>query len=85
MKQYVVFVCDKCGRESRTQEEIELCQAKHLGLNNLDDYRQWKLMSDYAKHCTARFSTQNNQELRDLEEVAYKELLAFEKEHGMKV
>lgn len=83
MRTYSMFVCDVCGKESRDQEAIELCQANHLGLCNLEDYRKWKLLDGYAKACTAKLSYTNNQALRDLEEEAYNELLAFEKEHKM--
>ena len=84
MKQYTMFICDVCGKESRDQDEVELCQAQHLGLSSLEDYKKWQLLSRAAKDCTARLSYTNNQKLRDLEDEAYKELLSFEKEHQMR-
>jgi len=82
---YQTFVCENCGKESRKHKEIEICEAFHLGLNNIEDYQRWKLLDDYAKECTRRLSYQSNQNLRDTEEDAYKKLLAFEKEHKMNI
>ncbi len=32
MKSYPVYVCEKCGRESRNRQNILCCEAEHLGL-----------------------------------------------------
>lgn len=83
MKIHHMYECNKCGKTSKSKEEIDLCEAQHIGLNNLEDYSKWMLLNSYAKACTAKLSLQSNERLRDLEEIAYRELLAFEKEHDM--
>lgn len=85
MKSYTIFVCERCGYESPAPEYVELCEAKHFGLLNLEDYRKWKLLDGYAKACTAKLATTSNSELCPKEEDVYNELLDFEKEHKMKV
>lgn len=84
MKIHYIYECEMCGKTSRNKEEIDLCEAQHMGLNNLEDYSKWMLLNSYAKACTAKLSHESNERLRDLEEVAYRELLAFEKEHDMR-
>lgn len=83
MKIHYIYECEKCRKTSRSKEEIDLCEAQHMGLKNLEDYSKWMLLNSYAKACTAKLSLESNERLRDLEEIAYRELLAFEKEHDM--
>lgn len=85
MKMYQVYVCEKCGFESKLQDDIELCEAKHMGLTKLEEKHQWDALSSFAKYCTSKLATTSNEELRNAEERAYEALLSFEKEHGMKV
>lgn len=83
MRMYQVYVCNKCGFESRDQLAVELCEAKHMGLSTLEEKHQWDALSLFAQYCTAGLSTTNNETLRNAEEKAYQELLAFEKKHNM--
>lgn len=80
MKVYQMYVCDKCGFESRNLVDVDLCEARHMGLT-LDEKHQWELLDSTAKRCTATLSTTNNETNRNLEEEAYRKLFAFEKEH----
>lgn len=85
MKMYNIYVCEKCGKESRNRDGIYLCEANHVGLPTISDYETWKLLNEYAQACTSKLSTTNNEDLRKKEEDAYEKLFAFEKEHNMKV
>ena len=44
MKQYTMYVCETCGKESRNRKAIQECEAGHLGLTWLEylDYRNLK-------------------------------------------
>lgn len=85
MYQYTVHVCGVCGNKSIDREDIELCEAKHIGLYTLGEYHTYLAMVNYAKYCTAKLNGQSNQKLRDAETKAYNALLAFEKKHNMTV
>ena len=32
MKQHIIYECEKCGKQSKSREEIMICDATHLGL-----------------------------------------------------
>lgn len=32
MKQYIIYECENCGKQSKDREEIMICEAAHLGL-----------------------------------------------------
>ena len=83
MKTYLMCVCSICGKESKIKEEIELCEAKHMGLNSLDDYYVWKRLSTSAKNCTGSRCISSNNDTREAEDNAYKLLDQFEKEHNV--
>ena len=83
MKQYTVYVCDVCEKESEDHDEIELCQAQHLKLGSLKNYHSYNALKDYAKYCTYLVGNNANDETRAVEDQAYKDLLKFEREHNM--
>jgi len=83
MRQKVVFICEQCGKESISRDEIWQCEAADLGLTTqeLDLYRT---LQGRAESWAAILSRTNNQENRDAEEAVIRELLEFEQEHGIK-
>lgn len=32
MKQYIIYECEKCGKQSKDRNEIMMCEAAHFGL-----------------------------------------------------
>jgi len=83
MKTYQVYVCEECGRESRSKENILQCEAEHLGLS-IEEKNEY----DYLKNLVERWSfTANricNQETRSALDSCITRLLAFEVEHNLK-
>ena len=83
MRMYQVYVCDCCGRESRSRDEIELCEAKHIGLQSIEEKHEY----DALKAATAYFASvvysRSNEETRAAYDVAIEKQLAFEAEHGI--
>lgn len=83
MKMYQIYVCDECGFESKDRDAVELCEAKHIGLNTLEemhDYNALKLAVAYFKSVLSK--TKNEQT-----EAAYNhyvdKLVMFEQKHGL--
>lgn len=85
MKQYTVYVCEKCGKESRLPIHIESCEAKHVGLHNLSDYGEWLDLKSRCRQATWEVGQHANNETRAKEDRVYKELLEFEHSHNMTV
>ena len=83
MKTYLMYVCSICGKESKIKEDIELCEANHMGLDNLDDYYVWKRLAASARNCTGTRCISNNDNTRDAEDKSYELLDQFEKGHNL--
>jgi predicted nucleic acid binding AN1-type Zn finger protein len=83
MKKYTVYVCEKCGKESRNFDDIKLCEAKHIGLNTLEDKHAYDTLKSKAAKATARRCSTNNEQTQQAEDAAYNLLIAFEKEHNV--
>jgi len=84
MKNYPMYVCETCNKESPNKEEIELCEGRHLGLTTLEDKRTYDALLHNAKHASYVVSVSNNPENRKAEDIAIERLLEFEKEHNIK-
>lgn len=77
-----VYICDVCGKESISKDDILLCESQHFGLTPKEKER-W----DYLKYQVEAWSrvvskTSNNRTRSALDDWTVK-LLAFEAEHGM--
>lgn len=83
MKMYQVYVCETCGYESRVQDEVELCEAKHIGLQSLEDKHAYDALQGLVKHCSQVVSVRSNEQTRAAYDKAIRDLIAFEKEHNM--
>lgn len=83
MKSYLVFACESCGFTSRNKEEVELCEAKHIGLSSLEELRHYKKLKERAIQCGYVVSVSNNEQTRREYDAAIDELLIFEKAHGI--
>lgn len=56
MTQKTIFTCDVCGFESTNQEEVELCQARHVGLLSVKEYRAYNAIKSYVKFLDDKLS-----------------------------
>lgn len=83
MKIYQTYVCETCGFESRNHEEVELCEAKHIGLTNLEDKHAYDSLKMLAEYCGSVISKTKNEETEKAFDEAINKLIAFEKEHGI--
>ena len=83
MKIYRMYVCETCKIESKNHEEIELCEARHMGLHSLEDKRKWDELDKNAAKATAFRCKSNNEQTRREEDIAYEKLFGFEKEHNI--
>ena len=83
MKQYIVYVCETCGFESKNYNEMREHESTHLGLSvkEMNIYKKLKLD---ACNMGILVSFTNNKETRSKFDKAIEDLTAFEKEHGIK-
>ena len=82
MRQYTMFVCETCGYESRSFDDMEQHEANHLGLTvkELHDYNALKSFAEYMGHTIANA---NNEETRKKFDKAIEDLVNFEIEHHL--
>lgn len=83
MRMYQVYVCECCGKESQSHDEIELCEATHMGLS-VAEKRTWDALKSAAKYFGSVVSTRNNEQTRAAYDKAIEELVSFEQSHGIK-
>lgn len=83
MNQYTVYVCDKCGKESEDHDEIELCEAHHMGLQTLEEKHTYETLKSLAVYYGSVLYHTNNERTRKAYDDACEKLAAFEREHKM--
>lgn len=83
MKQYTMYVCETCGYESRSFEEMEKHEASHLGLT-VNELHSYNALKSFAKYMGGVISHTSNEETRAKYDKAIEDLWAFEKEHNIK-
>ena len=83
MKQYTVYVCSKCGKESKDHDEIELCEAHHMGLQTLEEKHTYDSLKALASYCGSFLYDTNNERTREAFDNACAALENFEREHKM--
>lgn len=82
MKRYQIYVCEVCGKESRDRDEIERCEASHLGLS-VEEKHAWDALKYIAQSCGSIVYDTNNRKTRAAYDKAIEKLVEFEKEHGL--
>lgn len=85
MRVYRTYVCDICGKESPIQEDIELCEGIHAGLNSIAEVREYKALTTNARQAISMVLSYNNDRTRTDVDVAINKMLQFEEIHKMKV
>ena len=85
MKIYQVFMCEGCGKESKIREDIELCEAQHIGLSTIEEKHDYDYLDFNIKNLSGIVNRTNNEQTRQELDTAIEKLLKFEKDHNMKV
>lgn len=83
MRMYQVYVCETCGHESLDRDEVELCEARHMGLDNLHDKHTYDALKSHARDCGALVMYTKNNQTEAAFDDAINKLVAFEKERGI--
>lgn len=84
MRTYLYFVCQICGKRAFRKEQIDLCEARHLGLETAQQKRYYsKLIDKYNLYRQSwkkkpRKATQNQ-----MLKISNK-IKKFEQEHNIK-
>lgn len=83
MRMRQVYVCDFCRHESTDRDEVELCEAKHMGLQSIEEKHQYDALKSAAAHFASVVYSTNNEKTRAAYDTAIKKLLDFEVKHGL--
>lgn len=83
MRSYTVYVCEKCGFESRDASLVEKCEARHMGLT-VEELRDYSKLKSTAAHAGAILASVSNEATRKKFDDAIDELTKFEIEHNIK-
>lgn len=82
MRMYQVYICEHCGKESKSCEEIEVCEAAHMGLSVAEKH-SWDALKSAARYFGSVVSTTNNEKTRAAYDNAVEKLVSFEQSHGI--
>jgi hypothetical protein len=82
MKQYITYICEKCNKESRNANDIEECEAGHLGLT-IDEKLKYDALQEIVRRRSYTVSVTKNEKTDKEFEDAIIEILAFERKHGI--
>ena len=81
MRMYQVYVCEHCGKESTSCEDIEACEASHMGLS-VEEKHSWDALKS-AAYFGSDVATTNNEKTRAAYDEAIEKLVSFEQAHGI--
>lgn len=82
MKQYIIYECEKCGKQSEDREEIMICEATHFGLT-VAEKQEWESLKEKVRYKSAIVSSCKNEQTDKEFDDAIEELMNFENEHGI--
>lgn len=80
MRMYQVYVCEHCGKESTSSEDIEVCEASHMGLS-VEEKNSWDALKSAAAYFGSIVATTNNEKTRAAYDKAIEKLVSFEQAH----
>lgn len=83
MRQYTMYVCETCGYESRSFDDIEQHEANHLGLT-VKELHDYNALKSFARYMGSTVANTNNEETRKKFDKAIEDLVNFEMEHHIK-
>lgn len=82
MKKYTVYVCEVCGYESTSFDDISEHEAEHLGLT-VEEWHRYEKLKSFVQYMEEIIAGNNNDLTRNKLSEATENLLTFKKEHGM--
>ncbi len=82
MKNYQVYVCEYCGKESREKDDILSCEAQHLGLT-VEEKMEYNSLKSNVLYWSWVVNQTNNESTNSELDNSIMRLLAFENEHGI--
>lgn len=82
MKQYTIYVCETCGYESRSVDDMEAHEAGHWGLT-VTEFHEYNALKSFAKYMSGIVSNTGNADTRGKFEKAIDDLIAFEEAHSI--
>lgn len=82
MIMYQVYICEYCGKESKSYKVIEACEAAHFGLT-VEEKLSWDAMKLLVEYLGSIVLEENNERTRATYDNAIEKLVAFEQLHGI--
>lgn len=82
MRYKSLYVCDVCGREFRSKDDVLKCEASCYGLT-VAQYRQWRKLSDQAERTGYKVGCSSNPTTREAFHLACLALADFEQAHHL--
>lgn len=83
MRMYTVYVCETCEYESKSFDDMEEHEAKHLGLT-VEELHTYSALKSLAEYTGSVVANRNNEKTRAAFDKAVEKLVAFEQEHSIK-
>lgn len=83
MKRYTMYVCETCGYESRSFDDMEEHEASHLGLT-VAELHNYNALKSFARYMGGVISHTSNDKTRAKFDKAIEDLVAFEEAHKIK-
>lgn len=80
MKQYTMHVCETCGYESKSFDDMEKHEANHLGLT-VEELHEYAALRSFAEYISGVISHTNTTKTRAACYRAIADLENFQKEH----
>lgn len=82
MKNFTIYTCDFCGYQSSDFDHMRKHEAAHLGLT-VEEMESYRALRSFAAHMKTMISIRNNERFNKKYDEAVKNVIAFEKEHGI--
>lgn len=82
MKQYIIYECEKCDKQSKDREKIMICEAAHLELT-IAEKQEWEQLKEKVRRKSAIVSSCKNEQTDKEFDDAIAELMEFEKLHDI--
>ena len=75
-----IYKCERCNKTSENIDDIQQCEASHLGLT-LIEYRHYEDLKFRVQAYSEIVIRENNERTRQQRTKAIEKLIEFEKEH----
>lgn len=84
MRQYITYVCERCGQKSEDKNKIYACEASHLGLTT-EQKQQYDTLQKNVELASAILNLRHNERTINEFDDAIKKLLDFEKQYNITI